>query len=75
MDGGNIREINAGKCIIAFGALFFPSCSGDCFAVKDNNHSVGTVTGGKTQTVGQIGLGICDLHVNRLLGPGDDDGF
>ncbi len=67
MDRSNIRIINAGKSIIAFGKFFLCPCSGNDFATKYNGHSVGTVVGGKTQAVQQVGTGIGNSQVDGLL--------
>ena len=51
LDRCNIREINTGKCIVAFGPHLFAAGSCDDFAVKDDIDPVGFVTGGKTEAV------------------------
>ena len=46
-----IREIDAGKGVVALCALLFASCSGDHLAVENNIYAVGTFTGCKTEAV------------------------
>ena len=75
LDGCDIGEIDAGKCVVALGPLLLAAGSGDHFAVKDNVHPVGAVVGGEKQAVRQIGARVGIFHVDGLLGPGDHDGF
>ena len=60
LDGGDIGEVDAGECIVAFGTLLFATGSRDDFAVKDNIDTMCFLAGGEPETVGQIGFGVCD---------------
>ena len=51
LNGSNIGVINAGKCIVAFGPLFFSASSGNDLSVKNNNNAIGMVMAGKKQPV------------------------
>ena len=75
LDCRNIGKINAGKRVIAFGPLFLPSGACDDFAVKDDIDPMGILAGGKAEAVQQIGFGIGYLHINGLLGAGDNNGL
>ena len=74
MDGRNIRIINAGKSIIAFGKFLLRP--GTCYhlASKHNGNSMGPVMGSKPQTVHQIRPCICNCQINRLLRSGNYNG-
>ena len=63
---GNIRVINTGEGIVAFGKFLLGSGTSNYFAAKYNGDTVSPVVGGKTQAVQQIGAGICDCQVNGL---------
>lgn len=75
LDDGHIRIVDAGKRVIAFCPLLLSPGACNDLAVKDKVHVVGAGTGGKEKAVGQVGPGVRIFHVNRLLGPGDDDGL
>ena len=47
----NIRVINTGEGIVAFGKLFLGSGTGNYFASKYNGDTVSPVVGSKTQAV------------------------
>ena len=55
LDGRDVGEIDAGKCVVALGPLLLAAGSGDHLAVKDNVHPVSAVVGGEKQAVRQIG--------------------
>ena len=75
LDDGHIGEVDAGKCMIAFGALLFPPGAGNDFSVKHDIHIMGPGVGGKAQAVGQIGPGVRVLHINGSLGAGNHNGL
>ena len=52
LNRGNIREVDAGEGIIAFGAFLFAPGAGDHLAVKNDGNSIGFIMGGKAQAVG-----------------------
>ena len=51
LDSGNIREINAGKGIVAFRPLLFPASPGDNLSVKDDIYAVSPVAAGEAEAV------------------------
>ena len=73
VNGCNIRIINAGKGIVAFGKFLL--CSGSCdhFSPKHNGNSMSAVVRGKAETVQKIGTCICNCQVNRFLCTGNHD--
>ena len=70
---GNIRVINTGEGIVAFGKFFLGSGTGNYFAAKYNGDTVSPVVGSKTQAVQQIGAGVCDGQINWFLSSCDHD--
>ena len=51
LDRRNIRKVNAGESIVAFGTLLFPSGACDHLAVKSNGNPMGLRLAGKPETV------------------------
>ena len=74
MDGRDVRVIDAGKSIVAFGKFFFRPCSGNHLTPENNGYTMCPVMRGKTQAVQKIGTGICDRQIDGLLRPCDYDG-
>ena len=68
LDHGQIREINAGKSIVALAALFLSAGSGDHFSVKYDRNAVSTVGSGKAQAVEKVGPRVRHVKVDGLLG-------
>ena len=73
MNGGNIRIINTGKSIVAFGKFFLGSGTCDDFAAEHDADAMRSVMRGKTEAVQEIGTGICDCQIDRFLGSCNDD--
>ena len=75
LDRGNIGKIDAGKGVVALGALLFSAGACDHLAVEYNIDPMCLWVRGKAETVRKIGPGVCIFHIDRLLGSGDDNGL
>ena len=75
LDHCQIGEVDAGKGIVALGALLLSAGAGDDLSVKDDIYAVGPFTGGEPQAVQQVGAGVGHIQVDGLLCAGDDDGL
>ena len=51
LDRSNVRKVNAGKGIVAFGAFLLAAGTGNDFTVKDNVDTVCFIAAGKEKTV------------------------
>ena len=72
MDHGDVRKIDAGKSIVAFGELFFGPGARDDLASENNGHAVRAVMGSETEAVQKVRAGVGDGQIHRFLRPGHD---
>ena len=75
LDHGQIREINAGKSIVALAAFLFSTGSGNDLSVKDDGYAMSTIRRSEAQAVEKVCPCICHVKIDRFLGTGDHDGL
>ena len=68
-----VREIDAGKCIVALGHLFFRPGSRNDLAVKHDIHSLRMLISRIDKAVKKIRPCICHVMAYRFLRPGNDN--